>query len=165
MLLLRGVCMPGNRCRCPFWCQQMFFRSCIWQISTGIRSRWCRDSHSDLFRLKFQPLNFWCNLKLRLVGWQWFSLAQRRERGSRKLAHEPLVGQRCVTCLFAISVSFSFRSVMMGCLHEHDQPGRCCIAKFHAIPFSDASSFSRHGHAESLTLVVGLQSEPKLWPW
>ena len=31
--------------------------------------------------------------------------------------------------------------------------------------FLDAVSFSRHGHAESLTLVVGLQSEPKLWPW
>ena len=53
-------------------------------------------------------MEFWCNVKLRLVGWQRFSFAQRRERGSRKLAHEPLVGLRCVTSLLQFQFHFHF---------------------------------------------------------
>ena len=141
ILLLRGVCIPGNRCRFQLWCHRCFsdpaydkFQQVSGQgdvlILTQIYSVWNFNGilvqrETQTCRLATIQLCATTRERIKEVGTWTFSGPKVRDKP------------------FAISVSLSFpsQSIIMGCLHQHDQPGRCCIAKFPAIAFSDAISF------------------------
>ena len=163
MLFLHEVCILGNRFRSHLRCPFVLSVACKWNFDRYQVKVMSWLSLNFSFRI-FSDWVFDYSLKLRLVGWQWFSFAHRRERGSRMLARELSVGQVCGTRLLQVQTHFHFTSIMRKLLHEHGLLGRCCIAKLHDSLFI-CSTFSRRGRAETLTLVVGLQSEPKLWPW